>query len=72
MPKDMSRHEHDAAKKNQFIGAMLSSKNLKQSAQLLDIPYETARKIWRRFREEGHVENHPRTDQPHAVDDRGE
>ena len=46
MPKDMVRHEHNEAAKNQFIGAMLATQKLNESALLTGIPYETARKIW--------------------------
>ena len=68
MPKDMLRHEHDKAAKNQFIGAMLATQKLNESALLTGILYETARKIWRKYREHGSVENLPRSGRPKKID----
>jgi transposase len=72
MPPDREYHYHDPETKNQFIGAMIAEENIKKHAATFDIPYETARKIWKKYRDTGSVENRPRSGRPKVITPRME
>jgi transposase len=67
MPKDTSRHYHSSEVKNQIIGAMLADESLGKHSHTFDIPYDTAQKIWRKYRETGSVENQLRSSRPPKI-----
>ncbi|CAK5283824.1 unnamed protein product [Mycena citricolor] len=69
MPKLTSRPHHSTEIKNQFIGAMLVESNIKKNATSFGIPYETARKLWKKYQETGSVDNLPRSGRPKKVTD---
>ncbi|CAK5262134.1 unnamed protein product [Mycena citricolor] len=57
MPRSSSYTRHSEESKNQFVGAMTVEPNIKKHAAAHGIPYETARKIWRKYQETGSIEN---------------
>jgi transposase len=67
MPRDGPYHYHDSGKKNQFIGAMLVHPNIKENAATFGIPYEMVRKLWKKYRDTGSVENRPRSGRPKTI-----
>jgi transposase len=72
MAKDGSYHYHDTETKSHFIGAMLVKENIKENAATFRIPYETARKIWKKYKDTGSVENRPRSGRPKTITPRME
>ncbi|CAK5272627.1 unnamed protein product [Mycena citricolor] len=67
MPKISSHPRHSEEKKNQFIGAMLVQPDIKSHAARFGIPYETARKIWKKYRDTGSAKNRPPSGRPKKV-----
>lgn len=57
-------HQYDTAEKNQLIGAILSGKNVAQSARLLNMPYLTVSDIWKKYKKIGSTENHLQSGRP--------
>ena len=57
--------------KNQFIGAMKASGNLRQSAKLVGIKWSTASDIWQRYKRTGSTRNLHRSGRPEKLGDRG-
>lgn len=61
--------QHDSPKKNRLIGAILGGKNIAQSARLVDIPYNTALDIWKKYKNTGSTCNLPCSGRPKKVTD---
>ncbi|KIK03683.1 hypothetical protein K443DRAFT_5171 [Laccaria amethystina LaAM-08-1] len=53
--------QHDLAKKNRLIGALLAGKGLHEAAQMTDFKKSTAADIWKRYQQTGSTQNHPRS-----------
>jgi hypothetical protein len=51
--------QYDSPKKNHPIGAILGRKNIAQSAHLVDIPYNTALDIWKKYKNTSSMHNLP-------------
>ena len=66
----MTRTQHDSPKKNRLIGAIQAGSTLRKAADLVEIPYPTAKKIWAKFRKTGSTSNRPRSGRPPKVDER--
>ena len=66
-----SRIQVPESTKNQFIGAMKASGNLRQSAELVGIKRSTTSDIWQRYKRTGSTRNLHRSGRPEKLDDRG-
>ncbi|CAK5266863.1 unnamed protein product [Mycena citricolor] len=60
MSKHVSRPHHTLETRAKFIGAMLNEFNIKKHARQFDIPYSTAKKLWRKYQETGSVKDRPK------------
>lgn len=69
LPKT-SRVQHDEAKKNQFIGAVLAGANIRKAGRDFGIKPGTAQGIWDKFRKNRSTENLPRSGRPKKTTDR--
>ncbi|CAK5268436.1 unnamed protein product [Mycena citricolor] len=67
MPRATTHPRHSEEVKNQFVGAMVAQPNLKNHSAAFGIPYHTARKIWKKYKERGTVENIPSSGHPRTV-----
>lgn len=66
-PTKTTRVQHSTPKKNQFIGAMLATGKLNQSAALVGIPSSTASDLWKRYQETGSTSNCQRSGRPRKL-----
>lgn len=66
----MTRIQHDSPKKNRLVGAIQAGKTIPQAAEIANIPYGTAKKIWRNFCTTGSTKNQPRSGRPPKVTER--
>ncbi|KAF5339058.1 hypothetical protein D9757_015520 [Collybiopsis confluens] len=66
----MSRVQHGSPKKNQLIGAIQAGKNVVEAAELTQIPYTTAKKIWAKYQQTGTTSNRARSGRPAKLDER--
>ena len=66
----MTRVQHSSPKKNRLIGAIQAGKSIPQAAQIADIPYGTAKKIWSKYCTTGSTKNWQRSGCPSKVTER--
>ncbi|CAK5277234.1 unnamed protein product [Mycena citricolor] len=67
MPKSKSHPYHSDEKRNQFVGAMIADSQLAKHSRTFNIPFHTARKIWKKYRETGSVSDRPKSGRPKKV-----
>ncbi|KAE9391691.1 hypothetical protein BT96DRAFT_945185 [Gymnopus androsaceus JB14] len=66
----MTRVQHSSPKKNRLIGAIQAGKSIPQAAQIADIPYGTAKRIWSKYCTTGSTKNQQRSGCPLKVTER--
>lgn len=67
-----SRVQHDDARKNQFIGAVVAGQSIRKAGRDYGFAPSTAQGIYTKFKKQGFVENLPRTGRPKKTTDREE
>ncbi|KAF5333764.1 hypothetical protein D9758_016585 [Tetrapyrgos nigripes] len=65
----MTRIQHDTPKKNRLVGVIQAGKTIAQAAELIDMPFGTAKGVWARFRKTGSTKNRPCSGRPSKVSD---
>lgn len=65
----MACTQHSSEKKNRLIEAIQAGKSILETAKLIKIPFETVKKIWAKFCQNGLTKNKSRSGQPSEVND---